>query len=257
VICARPLESIGFSRTHRALAVSDGCRGFFSSDTVRRLVAQAVSSSRKLAASSECFYLRPAPSRADIQAGSRRVRLPWSSRSLMTTSEGRIVTAPGVPFPDAFRPWRSSRLRRFHPRPTLRVYFTPQPFQDSLFKGFPSHTATTPRRRRSAFVSVPLNSLHAVAHVRRSLRSRLQGFAPCESPLSKRRCLAAVLPAPFLSFPSSRCCSLPQPRRSFTPCFRSSPYKPSVESSNLPAYSVLRTGGLTGPSRDLPTCARF
>jgi hypothetical protein len=126
-MCARPLGFIGFPRSHRALAVSDGCRGFFSSDTVRRLVAQAVSSSHRLCASSQCFRSGPAPSRDDIQAVSRRVRLPWSSRALMTTSVSRIVSALDLPASNAFRPWRSSRLRRFVPRPTLRVYFTPQP----------------------------------------------------------------------------------------------------------------------------------
>jgi hypothetical protein len=147
LICARPLRSIGFLRSHRALAVSDGCRGLFSSDTVRHLVAQVVSSSRRLSASSE--YVRPgsAPIRADIQAGSRRVHLPWSSRALMTTSVCRIVTATGLPSPMTFRPWRSSRLRRFHPRPTLRVYFTPQPPSGFTLQGISlphSHDDSSP-----------------------------------------------------------------------------------------------------------------
>jgi hypothetical protein len=45
----------------------------------------------------------------------------------MATSVNRVVTATGLPTPVTFRSWRSSRLQRFHPRPTLRVYFTPQP----------------------------------------------------------------------------------------------------------------------------------
>jgi hypothetical protein len=45
----------------------------------------------------------------------------------MTTSVCRIVTATDLPTSVTFRPWCSSHLRRFHPRPTLRVYFTPQP----------------------------------------------------------------------------------------------------------------------------------
>jgi len=147
LICARPLRSIGFLRSHRALAVSDGCRGFFSSDTVRHLVAQVVSSSRRLSASLQSFRPGPAPIRADIQAGSRRVRLPWSSRALMTTSVSRIVTAAGLPTPATFRPWRSSRLRRFHPRPTLRVYFTPQPPSGFTLQGISlphSHDDSSP-----------------------------------------------------------------------------------------------------------------
>jgi hypothetical protein len=104
LICARPLGFIGFPRSHRALAVSDGCRGFFSSDTVRRLVTQAVSSSRKLFASSQCFRTGPAPNRGNIQVASRRVHLPWSSHALMTTSVSRIVTTPGLPTPDASSP---------------------------------------------------------------------------------------------------------------------------------------------------------
>jgi hypothetical protein len=104
-----------------------GALWLFSSDTVRRLVAQAVSSSRRLAAFPECFCTGSAPNIADIQAGSTRVRLPWSSRSLMTTSLGRIVVTAGLPAPTAFRPRCSSHPRRFIPRPSLRVCFTPQP----------------------------------------------------------------------------------------------------------------------------------
>jgi hypothetical protein len=134
-ISVRPLRSIGFLRSHRALAVSDGCRGLFSPDNVRRLVTQAVSSSHKLAASSKRFHLSPAPNIADTQAGSTLVHLPWGLRVLFTTSVSRIVAAPGLPTPDTFRPWCSSHLRRFDPRPTLRVYFTPQPLPGFTLQG--------------------------------------------------------------------------------------------------------------------------
>jgi len=63
------------------------------------------------------------------------MRLPWGSRALITTSVDRIVTAPGLLVPDTFRPWRSSRLRRFLPRSTLRVYFTPQPLPGFTLQG--------------------------------------------------------------------------------------------------------------------------
>lgn len=209
LLCARPLGSIGFPRSHRALAVSDGCRGLFSSDTVRRLVTQAVSSSRRLTASSELFVLSSAPSRADIQAGSRRVHLPWSSRALITTSLGRIVSITGLPSPATFRPWCSSHLRRFMPRPNLRVYFTPQPLPGFTLQGISlSHShdiSSTPLDLHVGSLGLAVKQLPALRHLP---ESRLQGFAPCESPLSKRRGLAAILPAPFLSFPSSRYCSL-------------------------------------------------
>jgi len=74
------------------------------------------------------------------------VHLPWSSRSLMTTSVDRIVAARGLPTPRAFRPWRSSHLRRFMPRPTLRVYFTPQPLPGFTLQGISlphSHDASS------------------------------------------------------------------------------------------------------------------
>lgn len=109
-----------------------GIGGFFSSDTVRRLVAQAVSSSRRLLASSECFRTGSAPNRDDIQAASRRVHLPWSSRALMTTSVSRIVNAPGLPAPNAsaslaFLPpsTRSSTTylaSLFHPAAAFRIH---------------------------------------------------------------------------------------------------------------------------------------
>jgi hypothetical protein len=134
-LCTRPLGFIGFPRSHRALAVSDGCRGLFSSDTVRRLVAQAVSSSRRLSASLKCFHLGSAPNIADTQVGSTLVHLPWGSRSLIATSVSRIVAARDLPVSRALRPWCSSHLRRFMPRPTLRVYFTPQPFLGFTLQG--------------------------------------------------------------------------------------------------------------------------
>jgi hypothetical protein len=112
-----------------------GVRWFFTSDTVRRLVAQAVSSSRRLSASLKRFHLSSAPNIADTQAGSTLVHLPWGSHFLMTTSVSRIVAARGFPVPHTFRPWRSSRLRRFHPRPALRVYFTPQPSPGFTLQG--------------------------------------------------------------------------------------------------------------------------
>jgi len=128
-------------------------------------------------------------------------------------------------------------------------------FQDSLFKGFPCRTATTPRRRRFASMVVRPTSLPAVARVHRSASRRLQGFTPCGSPLSGPWGLALALPAPFLSFPSSRFRSLSQPHT--RACFRSSPYCPSVKSSTQPAYNVFRARSLTGLSQGLPTCSRF
>jgi len=132
-MCVRPPGSLD-SPAPTASPFPTGVAGF-SSATVRRSVAQAVSSSHRLRASSQCFTLGSAPIRADIQAGSRRVRLPWSSRFLITTSVARIVAAPALPAADAFRPRRSSRPRRFAPRSTLRVYFAPQPLPGFTLQG--------------------------------------------------------------------------------------------------------------------------
>lgn len=123
-----------------------GVRWFFTSDTVRRLVAQAVSSSRRLSASLKRFHLSSAPNIADNQVGSTLVHLPWGSHFLMTTSVSRIVAARGFPVPRTFRPWCSSHLRRFNPRLTLRVYFTPQPFLGFTLQGISlphSHDASS------------------------------------------------------------------------------------------------------------------
>lgn len=207
-ISVRPLRSIGFLRSHRALAVSDGCRGLFSPDNVRRLVTQAVSSSHKLAASSKRFHLSPAPNIADTQAGSTLVHLPWGLRVLFTTSVSRIVAAPGLPTPDTFRPWCSSHLRRFDPRPTLRVYFTPQPLTGFTLQGISlSHShdiSSTPLCLRVGSTALAIR----VAPYATYAIAAFKALSPCESPLSEHWCLAAALPAPFLSFPSSRFCSL-------------------------------------------------
>jgi hypothetical protein len=218
LICARPLRSIGFLRSHRALAVSDGCRGLFSSDTVRRLVAQAVSSSRRLLASSQCFRTVPAPNRNNIQAipsgaPSLEFACPHDDisqpyRYRIGPSSSRCLFVPGVPPAfDAF----------IHDRPC--EFISPRSrLQDSLFKGFPSYTATMPRRHRFAFLSVPPDSLLAVAHQRHLPGSRLQGFAPCRSPLSARWGLATATARSLLEFfPLQVLLSLPVPRKCYLP----------------------------------------
>lgn len=201
MICARPLGFIGFPRAHRALAVSDGCRGFFSSDTVRRLVAQAVSSSRKLL---RLFAVLPNQSRTDPQRHSSRfasgapsvefacphddINKPYRYRT--GPSNSRCLFVPGVP--PAFDAFNHDLPCEFiSPRSHL---------QDSLFKGFPSCTATMSRRHRLAFLSVLPSSLLAVAHQRRLLGSRLQGFAPCRSTLSARWGLATTTARSLLEF---------------------------------------------------------
>jgi hypothetical protein len=56
------------------------------------------------------------------------------------------------------------------------------------------------RRHRFAFLSVPPSSLPAVARERRLPGSRLQGFAPCRSPLSARWGLATATARSLLEF---------------------------------------------------------
>jgi len=90
--------------------------------------------------------------------------------------------------------------------------------QDSLFKGFPSCTATTTRRRCFTFLSVPPSSLPAVARERHLLGSRLQGFAPCRSPLSARWGLATATARSLLEFSLLQVLlSLPAPREFYPP----------------------------------------
>lgn len=87
----------------------------------------------------------------------------------------------------------------FHPAAVSRIHSS---------RDFPP---TQPRRLIDAALPSCRFSQPELPAVSRELRpasSRLQGFAPCKSPLSKRRGLAAALPAPFLSFSSSRFCSL-------------------------------------------------
>jgi hypothetical protein len=187
LLCVRPLGAIGFPSSHRALAVSDGYRGLFSSDTVRRLVAQAVSSSRRLL---RLFAVLPHRSRTDPRRHSSRfascapslefacpyddISKPYRYRT--RPSNSRCLCVPGVPPAfDAF----------IHDLPC--EFISPRSrLQDSLFKGFPSCTATTTRRRCFTFLSVPPSLLSAVARERHLPGSRLQGFAPCRSPLSAR-----------------------------------------------------------------------
>jgi hypothetical protein len=74
------------------------------------------------------------------------------------------------------------------------------------------------RRHRFAFMSVPPSSLPAVARERHLPGSRLQGFAPCRSPLSARWGLATATARSLLEFSLLQVLlSLPAPRKFYPP----------------------------------------
>jgi len=161
------------SHPRLALAVSDGTTRFLANT-----VPQPVCTNRfilVLRASSESFRLFARPH-----------VFVWTpsgvTTSLIATSTSGIV-ATELPRPVTFRPRRFSRPRRFDPPLALWVYFTPLPRPGFTQKRHPlSHSLGASSTLR-ALSSFDPSSLPAVAHQRRVLRPRPQGFVPCESPL--------------------------------------------------------------------------
>jgi hypothetical protein len=154
------------------------------------------------------------------------VHLPWSSRVLLATSAFRVVITIGLPAPTAFRPWRSSRLRRFSPRLTLRVYFTPQPLPGLLLQGSsfrtPDNISSMPSPLRAGFIFVAATQLPKLRHVR---SCRLQGLDACTSPSQSKRGLAAHTARALLGVALRQVS--PSSSSGLAP-FRSSPYRVSV-----------------------------
>jgi len=157
----------------------------------------------------KCFHLRSAPN-------FRRQFLPCDS--------GAPFLGFAIPYSDISRPYRCCPGLSISQDLPFMVFLPPSTVCATIDLASLFHPAavsrihssrdfppTQPRRLIDAALpscrfSRP--TLPAVSRKLRSASSRLQGFAPCESPLSKRRGLAAALPAPFLSFSSSRFCSL-------------------------------------------------
>jgi len=75
------------------------------------------------------------PSASSLLHASRCEAPSLGFRALFATSASGIV-AMGVLLPNAFRPRRFSRPRRFQPPPALQVYFTPQPRPGFTLQGF-------------------------------------------------------------------------------------------------------------------------
>jgi hypothetical protein len=125
--------SAGGARDHR---VPRGTRskGFhpdrvFSVAFPRRFHATGSSSHEPASSSEHCVPL-PAPDRLKPSCDNprRRKRLPWGSDGPSSRHQPAGATvAESTPLPATVRPRRSSRPRRFAPRPVLRVCFTPQP----------------------------------------------------------------------------------------------------------------------------------
>jgi len=95
----------------------------------------------------------------------------------------------------------------FHPAAAYRIHSS-RDFPFTQPRDLVDPALPPCRFHRARYTSCPVRHLRG---------SRLQGVAPCESPLSGHWCLAAALPAPFLSFPSSRCCSLSLAREVLPP----------------------------------------
>jgi len=82
-------------------------------------------------------------------------RSPLHQYKHRESTPGRLRRAdlrPGLPHPDAFRPCRSSRLRRFTPLDTLQVCCTLQPVMG--FATFPGARADTRRHRLAPSIPV-------------------------------------------------------------------------------------------------------
>jgi hypothetical protein len=87
-------------------------------------------------------------------------RLPWGSRSLITTTTSGVHGVCGIPTSHTvFRPRRSSRPRRFAPPPALWVCFAPQPCPGFSLQGV--SLPTEPHRITPAVALMPFNS-HAL-----------------------------------------------------------------------------------------------
>jgi len=118
-------------------------------------------------------------------------RLPWgchpSSRHQLASSLRQ------VPKPAAVRPRRFSRPRRFDPPPAFVGLFHPTTTSRVHSSGaFPPTQPWHLIDARCPLV-VTVKSLLPVAQQLHNFTARPQGFAPCPSPLSKRRGLAVVL----------------------------------------------------------------
>jgi len=149
----------------------------------------------------------------------QRSPLRCSERLASTPSRTEVrPSMPGCHTRHAFRPCRSTRLRRFAPQCAARVYCTSLPamgfavfpavriartFPDGAYppKLFPPQQrfrchhrscplAVTPNARSAALPRRPL-----------SLEPRPQGFVPLRSPLHLRRVSAVMVPDAPLGFP--------------------------------------------------------
>jgi len=135
LICVRPLGFIGFPRSRVPSPFPTGVAGSSlrtPSPTKLPKSFHPPVDSLPLRSTSFSDPHRAAPAFKPVHVGCTflGVRVPSSRHQ-----RDRIVTAPGLPTPDTFRPWRSSRLRRFPPRSALRVYFTPQPLTGFTLQG--------------------------------------------------------------------------------------------------------------------------
>ena len=173
--------TVGLSRDRLAFAVSDRacrplttCRPPSLSQRVELTQASRLLQRTHPRTAARCF-----PAREPVCA---ERRLPWSSRSLITTKTSGVHRARRLPTSHAtFRPRRSSRPRRFTPPPASWACFIPQPRTGFSLQGV--SLPTEPYRITPAACPPVVSALPPCSYLRQATVPRLQGFALRGSPL--------------------------------------------------------------------------
>jgi len=206
--CPTP-GNIGFPSPLQPSAFPPGGKGS-SSGNVRGSVTQAASSSHKLAASSQYIPLRIRTehrrhsSRFDSSAPSLGFAFPHDDMSKPYRCRDGPSSSRHLPSLTFLTPptvcATTYRASLFHPAAASRIH---------SLRAHPPHTAATSRRRRLAFLTISTElAVPQLPTKHHAPGRRLQGFAPCESPLPKTLGFSQRHRSLPSSFPSSRFRSL-------------------------------------------------
>jgi len=173
--------------SRQGLGVSTGSSGV-SPPAVSHRISPVASSSRELSASFRVLRPTTCPAYPEQPCDHPEAveRLPWGSRP-SSRHQPAASTSARSPNPRAMvRPRRFSRPRRFAPPPALRVCFAPQPRPGFALQGF---VPPAEPYRVSPADSCPraVERTRLRFDPRQLTRPRLQGLAPRESPVSRRR----------------------------------------------------------------------
>jgi len=182
-LCARPLGFIGFPSSHLPSSFPTGIRGLFSSDTVRDLVAQAVSSTHRLAASLKCFHSglrtehRRHSSRFDSGAPSLGFAFPYHDiskpyRCCPGPSSSRCL--PSVTFLPPPTVYATTYLASlFHPAAASRIHSS-RDFPPTQPRRLVDAALPSCRFSRARCTQFPMCSTDSVADFRALLHARVR-----------------------------------------------------------------------------------